>query len=365
MLDRFLDFLLETLQAFFVPIICTYYSISGNLFLNTAVHDSQGLEQVGDTLLAPFQYLFCGQSARLMEDGSWFYEQRFDYHDHFWIKTAGSIIALPPSLILGSAAKGVALLSTENRERFYSMSASHDSPAYRPNTKVYEAIGINTSKPTEWISSQGHSRRPEDLKHLENDRKGMKDIISLLDESKIPWWVDCGTCLGAYRYGGVIPWDCDVDIAVLLVDFDNILSALSKLDQKKYLVQDWSGRLNPKSLIKVYMRESNSYIDLYFFSHDLEKKMVQFFLSLETSSLFPEQWKIRERRFTVPVAIETVFPLKRILFDGIEVNIPNDPVKYLQRYYGENLAPAKIYNPVSNQYEKDLTHPYWQREYAH
>ena len=67
----------------------------------------------------------------------------------------------------------------------------------------------------------------------------------------------------------------------------------------------------------------------------------------------------------MPVSYETVFPLKKALFDGLEVFVPANPEKYLQRYYGENLAPAKIYSPVTGRYEKDLTHPYWQKSYVH
>lgn len=67
----------------------------------------------------------------------------------------------------------------------------------------------------------------------------------------------------------------------------------------------------------------------------------------------------------VPSAYETVFPLKKALFDGIEVYVPNQTKKYLQERYGENISPVKIYNEITGEYEKDLSHPYWQLPYVY
>lgn len=364
-MDRIWDAFVDGCQALFIPLVYIYFSVSGNLFLNSAAQDASGLELVGDTLLTPFQYLFCGQSATPGEDGIWVYTQKFDYREYFWVKTAASIVVLPPSFILGCAAKGISWLS--NRDRFASMYDSYYFRKIHPNIEKYRELGIAIGNPdqAEWISSQGYARRPEDIKHLEKDKQALTEIAALLNEARIPWWLDCGSCLGAYRYGGVIPWDCDIDIAVLLPDFDNVRRALLKLDPKKYSVQDWSGRLNPQNYFKVYIRETGKYVDIYYFAIDANAKTIQYILSLETSSIFPEWWKIRERRFKVPAPFEIVFPLKKAYFDGIEVFIPNNPVKYLQRCYGENLAPAKVYNPVTNYYEKDLNHPYWNNAYVH
>jgi phosphorylcholine metabolism protein LicD len=367
MLDRLWDFFVESCTLFFVPLICIYYSIGGNLFLNSAASDAGGIEQAGNTLLAPFQYIFKGQTALLMEDGRWVYKQRFDYHGFFWLKSAGSIIALPASLILGSAIKGLAYLSPTRRSQLEFMKSSYFSPKIKSNLETYQKLGLTIFDPerTEWVPSQGYTRRPGDEKHLQAEKEALREVGFLLTQANIPWWVDCGTCLGAYRYGGVIPWDGDIDIAVLLPDFDNVRRVLLQLDPQKYLVQDWSSRRDPQNYFKIYIRKTKTLIDIYYFAIEPSTKTIRYIFSLDSSVVFPEWVKIRERRFTVPAPFDIVFPLKKQFFDGIEVFIPNDPLKYLQRYYGENLDPVKIYDPVTNQYEKVRDHPYWQREYAH
>ena len=78
-----------------------------------------------------------------------------------------------------------------------------------------------------------------------------------------------------------------------------------------------------------------------------------------------KSWKIREGRFARSVPYDVVFPLKKSTFEGIEVYVPNDTVAYLQGVYGEDLRPAKVYDPNTGRYEKDLTHPYWQRAHVH
>ena len=106
-------------------------------------------------------------------------------------------------------------------------------------------------------------------------------------------------------------------------------------------------------------------LDIFCFKIDLEKRELSSIFSLEESIFFPEWVKIRERRFSAPVPFDAVFPLKKASFDSIEVFVPNRTKEYLQRLYGENLDPAKIYNPSTGRFEKDPSHPYWEKPYVH
>ncbi|MBX9743825.1 MAG: LicD family protein [Chlamydiales bacterium] len=364
MFEKLWDVFVDGCHALFVPLIYVYYAIASSLFLNSAASDATGLERAGDIFLTPFQYVFCGQLATPESEGKWIYTQRFSYENYFWVKTGTAVIILPISTALGAAIKGLAYLCPAHRKQMEERKASYLSTEIFSNLETYKGWGMKFTSP-QLFTSQGHQRRPGDEHHLAIEKEALKAIGSLLTKAQIPWWIDCGTCLGAYRYGGAIPWDEDIDIAVLEPDFDNVRRTLLQLDPEKYLLQDWSGRLNPHNYFKVYIKQTGTLVDIYHFAIEPTTKMLRYILSLETSSIFPQWWKIRERRFIVPVSFDTVFPLKKTLFDGIEVYIPNDPVKYLQRYYGENLDPAKVYDPTTGHYEKALNHPYWQRQYAH
>jgi len=321
---------------------------------------------VANTLFIPTQYLTMGKTAK-WEEGRWVFSLRFDYSTHFIPSTVAYSLTVIPTFILGTTVKALALTQNKTRERYFSMKESLESPEIHLNDDLYLSYGIekNQSKESGYLTSEGYTRRPGDENHLKLEKEALGLIGDLLNNAGIIWWLDCGSCLGAYRYGGVIPWDEDIDIAVLLPDHDNLLHLLNRLDKKKYRVQDWSSRDHPNSYLKVLVRETSTYIDIYHYKIIPQTHQLQYILALENAYFLPEWWKIRERRFTVPVDISTVFPLKQAVFDGISVYVPNDTQKYLHRFYDKNLAPAKIYDSLTGQYEKDLTHPYWEKAYVH
>lgn len=361
---KWLDKIVDSVIYFGMPIVPAYHMICGNVFLNTTAGDATGLEKVADDILAPVQYLLCGKVA-VLKDGRYCLEQRFTYHEFLPEKSVLSLFSLPVSLPVGCLLKGLAFFSSETKERHHMILAAQQSREVKPLLAYYRSLGIPIDVATEPLESEHYKRRPGDENKLKLEKDLLRDIVAILKESQIPFWVDCGTCIGAYRYGGAIPWDEDVDVAVLLPDFDNVMNALKALDQTKYSVEDWSNRCFPKTYIRVFVRENRNYIDIYHFAIDHEKQQVAYFLSNESSSFMNESWKIRERRFTVASDYKTVFPLKRAMFDGIEVFVPNNTKKYLQERYGQDIRPAKIYREITGDYERDLTHPYWQLPNVH
>jgi hypothetical protein len=364
-MERLWDFFVDTMVVLFMPLVCSYYALSASVFINVSAQNATGLEWLGNTLLTPTHYILAGKEAIPSPDGNWKFVQRFDYSNAFWLKATSSLLALPSSFVLGTAVKGLSLIEESARQRQNSMIAAIQSKEVHSNLALYEEAGLQMAHSLDTLIPQGHQRRPGDDQVLAVEKRALAEIAALFNQAGIPWWIDCGSCLGAYRYGGAIPWDGDIDIAVLEPDFINVCHVLNQLDPKKYIVQDWSTREFPNSFIKVYVRETNSLIDIYYFSINRDSRELQYIFSLENCIFFPDWCKVRERRFKAPVAFDTVFPLKKALFDNVEVFVPNDTKKYLQRCYGENLDPVKVFNPVTNRYEKDLSHPYWQRAHAH
>ena len=363
---------LEALSDFlfnkFLFLVIFYHGLTSSIFLNTADPDAKGLEKTANTLLIPTQYLFAGKVAIYdPTTTSWKFEQRFSYQRFFFFKTFSSIIALPFSLTLGSFCKTLALVATDYKYKHQQLTEALHNTKIQSQNNLYQTLGMNILDPEQMqtYTPSIHQRRPGDELYMAEEKQALENIAKLLNSEKIVWWVDCGTCLGAHRYAGVIPWDLDIDIAILKPDFDNVLAILKKLDPQKYEIQDWSGRDFPKTYLKVLIKSTKSYIDIYHYQIHQEDQTIQYILSLEKNLFLPKGWKIRESRFKEPIAMNKVFPLKRAYFDGIEIFVPHDPITYLQRFYGQDLSPAKVYNPETCQYEKDLNHPYWQRSFAH
>lgn len=47
----------------------------------------------------------------------------------------------------------------------------------------------------------------------------LRAVAAVCDQLGLTWFIDSGTCLGAVRHGGFIPWDDDIDIGLPLADY--------------------------------------------------------------------------------------------------------------------------------------------------
>lgn len=56
----------------------------------------------------------------------------------------------------------------------------------------------------------------------------LKIVSTILDDNNITYWLIGGTLLGGIRHKGFIPWDDDMDIAILKDDYDKAMKALQE-----------------------------------------------------------------------------------------------------------------------------------------
>ena len=350
-----------------LPIVNIYHQYTSSIFCNMEIAGAKGLERIANKILIPTHYCFAGRKVHIESDRCNI-RQKFNYQKQFFLRTLSSIASLPVTLPVGYILKGIAMIDPKVRAR-HSAVRKWIRHGNLPNpANYYEAVGINTRfyLQGDEIDCQNYKRRPEDQHVLSEDKKALKAVVDILTKNRLVFWADCGTCLGSYRYGGIIPWDFDIDLAILEPDFDRVYYLLKRgLDSSKYVVQDWSGRDRPDTYLKVYCKKSHSLIDIFCFRVNEKRKVIRSVLSNELNIFLPESWKIRERRYIVDTPFDTVFPLKKGWFDGICIPVPAKTKPYLQARYGENIEPNFIYNERNGRYEKDIYHPYWQNEYVH
>ena len=174
----------------------------------------------------------------------------------------------------------------------------------------------------------------------------LKEIDKVCKEHNINYWLDGGTLLGAVRHKGFIPWDDDIDIAMLREDFEKF-KKVAKLKMKEdfYLeIFDLENifkgmplKVRAKNTIyiekwdKKNSKKKGIFIDVFPFDRfSLNKKELR-------KELFPKYlYQLKTMRFWIKgLTIKNI--LKAIAIVILKL-IPNKYVIYLnKKYYLKSL----------------------------
>ncbi len=208
----------DVLQPLGMPIVTGFHKMRESVFFNTQDKKASPLEVIGNFFFVPSRYLFGGKTIELKSEETLEYAVRpsFQYRKLHWLKTTLAITVLPVTEVLGAFFKGLAFLSPSVQKRHDQYVKSRFVVPKSSQEAFMRQTGIETLYSTEEIPCLHYARPSQLTKRQKIEVEALKEITSLLDARGIPYWLDCGSALGAYRYGGFIPWDWDIDIAILL-----------------------------------------------------------------------------------------------------------------------------------------------------
>lgn len=194
------------------------------------------------------------------------------------------------------------------------------------------------------------------------------------EENGLRYWMDYGTLLGSVRHKGFIPWDDDLDVSMMRPDYEKLVAKLPELFPKE---EGFSWVQH--AFLQIGYEGTPLNIDIYpyhFFSKpittenraavearltrfkkgivfqppriNLSDEQVQNKIAaevLQNEPALPENATpgiflspaIDFTKNTV-LSYDTIFPLQKLNFEGLELNAPNKTRAYLRFFYGDYLA---------------------------
>ena len=75
-----------------------------------------------------------------------------------------------------------------------------------------------------------------DIRRLQLEQLAILDELKrVCEEENLKFYLSCGTCIGAVRHHGCIPWDDDIDVFMYVEEFDKLMKCASKFNDGFFL----------------------------------------------------------------------------------------------------------------------------------
>lgn len=164
----------------------------------------------------------------------------------------------------------------------------------------------------------------------------MAAVDQLFDKHELDYWIIAGTCLGAVRHKGMIPWDDDIDIGIMK-DKESFLTSthfktdLDKLGLKLLKFPFFGYKIMPKNAppieaIRVFSPIYYPFVDIFIMKKSSTNKIEYDRKSAQIS--YPKEWFYEFE----------IFPTQRMDFGSFRFKGPRSPNNYLARSYGNDYA---------------------------
>lgn len=170
--------------------------------------------------------------------------------------------------------------------------------------------------------------------------KILKYIDSICSKHNIPYWLSSGTCLGAIRHGGFIPWDDDVDIEMLEKDYKRFEAIVGLKPDNGFVLQnsknepfyhfsyskmrDLGEPVYEKNSIDENYIYKGAFVDIFTLSPSRSKKTHQIaaLLNLKLYHVINDKSKLKKWKYLlISSVIKTSYPFLKIIDSAFEKKV--------------------------------------------
>ena len=223
--------------------------------------------------------------------------------------------------------------SKENFSEFYTNKPKENFSEFYTNilkTDMELSPKLTTEDKENWSIAQ---------KKMTNMLKVFVDICKRHD---IKYFAIGGTLIGAVRHQGWIPWDGDIDFGILEEDLEKLKTVQNELPSDMWLQTIDSDPLYKNNAYNKQMAKIRDLNSCYDEPENQEKESHSglqidlFTLTKEGDYIISEkEWDLNMSK----VEYNMIFPLKTLKFEGIDIYVPNNYKKYLEKAFGSEMPP--------------------------